>query len=235
MLELKGSLFQTLKTLVEHVLHGLSGEEVCEVLKVRVTQGAASQPLVGELLQMDETIEAMGHDEKHEMQEVMNLKRQLAAAHVFENEYRQLHAKVIGLARGKASANPKNAKSPLLGFRTLAHVPANAITQPEAKQMCPPGAYIWKGLRDGNWCIHLPPYPRYSKAWQMLGHYNACICVLQHGWRIWLRDNHLAERGCPVKGLFCNRPEEALAAASSSSSAGAKPARGSTAAASSSK
>ena len=173
-LELKGSLFQTLKTLVEHVLHGLSEEEVCEVLKVRVTQGAASQPLVGELLQMDETIEAMDHDEKHEMQEeTKNLKRQLDAAQVFENEYRQLHAKVIGLARGKTSANPKNAKSPLLGFRTLS--PCSCQCHHPARSQA----------NVSPWTLHLEGLAR----WQLVhpldliqgtARYGKCLAITMH-------------------------------------------------------
>jgi len=224
-LDIKGTLFQTLKQLLTHILHSVTDERICQIMKLRVVRGPRAHPLVAELLDMDETIECLDEEEQREVrQEQKAYKRAAQNADLFESEFKAFHAKTLGLKKTRASGNPKNAKSPLHRVRTLATVPPGAITQQEAKQMLPPGAYVWQGNYDGCWCVQLKPYPRFSKSWTLMGHRGALMECLRYVRRLWLSDNFLTESDCPVKNLFTvAREAVAVEPAAASSSSGQAP------------
>ena len=223
--DLKGSLFHTLRSLLKHILNGVTDERICQIMKLRIVRGPKAHPLVAELLEMDETIEALDEDEQREVKSEQKAYQKAArSVEVFQSEYKAFHAKTLGLKKAKASANPKNAKSPLHRVRRLGAVPPGAITQKEAKEMLPPGAYVWHGNYDGCWCVQLKPYPRFSKSWALQGHRGALMECLRYAWRLWLSDNFLQEADCPVKGIFGVAGEAvAVGPAAASSASGQAP------------
>jgi hypothetical protein len=103
----------------------------------------------------------------------------------------------------QVSRNPRSKNSPLYKLKFPAAVPPDAISQPEMKDMLPPGASVWQGrLGSGAWCSHLPPHPRISRSWALAGHREAAMFVLRHIWSLWLHDQGLQNTDCPVAGVF---------------------------------
>mgnify|MGYP000556345394 CR=1 FL=1 len=68
--------------------------------------------------------------------------------------------------------------------------------------MAPPTAPTWRSVAQGNWQIHLKPYPRKSRAWALDGEEEAAKYVLKYAWDLWLQDNELGRGQCPITGLF---------------------------------
>lgn len=108
-------------------------------------------------------------------------------------------------ARGGAGRKPVGSSSsadPLKALRVLAMVPPGAITQKEASKMMPPKAYIWNNWRDGAWCAHFAPHPRFSAPWPVHGHRGAALFCIRQAWRLYLESLGRPLSDCPVRGLF---------------------------------
>lgn len=195
----EAGLFETLKKLTHDTLH--EERRVCEALQCR---------LVDEEFNVEECLNIDGAEElfeaKEDRDEIDRMKRSAAAS---REESRSLATEILAYKRkvfnlpAKADPNPRHKASPLYKVCALAKVPAGGITQPQLKQLLPPGAHCWAGrLGSGCWSVHLPPYPRFSKAWTVAGHRGAALECLRHVWSLWLRDNHLELSACPVRGIF---------------------------------
>ena len=71
-------------------------------------------------------------------------------------------------------------------------------------------------MYNGSWQCYLSPYKRRSFSWHMYGFNGAAQAGLAHLWELYLADQGLTTRDCPVPGLF---PEPRSSAAASGSSA----------------
>lgn len=81
------------------------------------------------------------------------------------------------------------------------------MDQKVARSLVPPKAYIWRGLTRGQWCGHLPPYRRLSKAWGV-NETAACLWVIRELWRQHIEANALDDTACFVEGLMAMTFEE---------------------------
>lgn len=89
------------------------------------------------------------------------------------------------------------------------HFPGSSEpSQAQAKLLLPPsGVSIWKGnptrTKTGSWCAHYAPWPRFSRSWVAAGSEEQALKeVLQHVWRLWLKDRFLKIEDCSIQGLF---------------------------------
>ena len=194
------SLFATLRSLVGHILF-VDEAAVLHIMQLRITLRETN---------VDESLELEGAGDVLDKDELEGAQRHAVAARAEEvlfSEYREeLCAARRALVHGgkKASGNPKNKASPLYKWSGPAHCPAENPSQADARRLTPPGASIWRGnMGPGSWQVHPKPYPRRSVAWTMPGGPLVALrCVLQHAWRLWLKDNGLSASDCPIQGNF---------------------------------
>lgn len=73
----------------------------------------------------------------------------------------------------------------------------------------PPGCSVWQSLVAGSWCCHLKPFPRFSERWAVWTKEGAATVVLQRAWRLYLDENGLDERDCPIQGLLATEVQRA--------------------------
>ena len=125
------------------------------------------------------------------------------AASVLASEYeeafflkkRSLIPAVVGKrAKGKAAAKD----SPGAAKRLWAD---GKYSQKDVQAFLPPGAHSWRASA-GAWHVHLPPYPRKSRAWGIEGDEAAGKFILRYAWTLYMRDAGGSTKECPVVGLF---------------------------------
>ena len=78
------------------------------------------------------------------------------------------------------------------------------LSQPEAKLLFPPKCSVWRSNTRGMWCCHLRNHHRFSEAWSRHGgdSHSAVVEVARKAWLLFLRDEQLAVKDCPIVGLF---------------------------------
>ena len=57
--------------------------------------------------------------------------------------------------------------------------PEGKYSQKDVQALVPPGAHSWRASA-GAWHVHLPPYPRKSRAWGIEGEEAAAKFILRH-------------------------------------------------------
>ena len=198
----KQPLFQTLKELIEFFLHELDDVQVCAILKKRTTLSFFGMEHFFELEGADDVL---SKDEQEKVRKkVQNFKLQKLVNDDYTEEWQEFHRAVHKLPQ-RAEADPTKADSPLRRYKGPSLLPKGAIPQSELAKLCPPGGHIWEGARGcGSWHVHLPTFPRWSRPWVPFGVDRAAQLVLQYLWVLWLRDNRLLPKHCPVKGLFAD-------------------------------
>ena len=105
--------------------------------------------------------------------------------------------------------SPKNEASPLYGLQFPKGVPVlqegtHDLVQKEAKKLLPPGCTVWRANYRGEWCFHLEPHQRHLSKWSDHAgdSYEALLCGVRQAWRMFLFDNLLQIKDCPIKDLF---------------------------------
>lgn len=99
--------------------------------------------------------------------------------------------------------------------------------QTEAKELAPPGSYVWRAHGSGSWCGRMPPNRERTRSWSKWGERRACIIILQGLWQEWADLHGQGIDSCPIVGLFESDDRDILAhvvergPASSSSAQGA--------------
>ena len=114
-------------------------------------------------------------------------------------------------------------------------VPPSQITHAQAKMLCPPGAFVWRSLTEGQWLGRLPPLGEHSRSWRRYGERAACVLILRILWT-----EYCELRGAPLSSvpidmlLFecstlqpnsASEPATGASGSSSSQAAAAAPAR----------
>lgn len=149
-------------------------------------------------LAMDHDLGHLDKDDQEEMNKAKEThKRHTEVANKFKTAWL---SKKGGLTTKKAVASEK---TKLKKSKYLAY-PASMPTHEEAKALLPPArCYIWRGLSDGTWQCHYPPYSRRSFSWvRHGGGAEACKACVAFLWETYLADNSMAKSECPIRGLL---------------------------------
>lgn len=183
------------------------------------------------LIMLDEESGAIDEDEKREFKNAE--RKSKTRKDVYEDfvhgwceEKKQVTAavaKAAAKAQSKSGARKAGGrKDEETGPRVSPYppVPSGMLTQEQCKSLCPPRSYIWRGLSNGSWQCHLPPWPRGHFSWSQYGANEAALEALRYLWRCHLREQSLSEAECPVAGLFDGSRGQPPAGSASSSSAG---------------
>lgn len=186
-----------------------------EILKVndKDVLPLLQMPVVRNMVILTAFLDVEGATELFEPEEVAEMehfaKKQMDKKSAAEIYVRQYEAERVRVWKPKP-CTPTAARHPLHG------VPTNRVYDPdgpepsqqEAKLYLPPnGVSLWKGnptrTKTGSWNAHYQPYPRSSRSWVAAGSERAALReVLQHVWRLWLRDRFLTVQDCPFRGIF---------------------------------
>ena len=91
--------------------------------------------------------------------------------------------------------------------KDLKKAPTSTVPQDAIARLCPPGAHVWRDLGRGRWHVHMPPYRRFSRPWEVHGESIAACLVLKRVWRLWLEDQGKSLDECPLTNLFTGDSE----------------------------
>jgi hypothetical protein len=76
-------------------------------------------------------------------------------------------------AHHKRQRASKGGGRPSAQARRFRPLPAHSISQAEAQELMPPGAHIWKDLRENRFRCVYKPYGSASRSWTVYGEMNA--------------------------------------------------------------
>lgn len=208
-----GDLFATCWSLVQSVLES-DDSDTLEILKLR-RYPKASDIVLGELLGNPDAVELLALDDQREVKSMKGaVDKEEKVRGSFKQQWRE-RAQAVQTRRlkeaaacGKRKKKKKKkqgaevAPGPLTRFTGPEVIPKGGISQAEAASMCPLGAHVWRNARGRAWCGHFPPHPRCSAQWQVFGHRQSALKVLQKLWGHFLEDHDLPRSACRVQGLF---------------------------------
>lgn len=166
-LEPKSTLFTALVAIVQGILQ-CPENEVLPICQQRVANMTAQmEATMSEvILELDEGQQFLDQDEKKELQVAKKSKKYTGCdAKAFKAEYKARRSTMANSSRGSAaSASGSRAGGARGGAKVSKYppVPVGMLSQPQAKLLLPPGAAVWRGLSNGTWNVHLPPFARKS-------------------------------------------------------------------------
>lgn len=175
-----------------------------------------------EVLDIEEAAQCLDrHDQDEVGRQQQAARSAKEEANDFRNEYRQRRSAVAsgassgGGGRGGKKKKKEAAESDPLRPRKLP--PISTISHRDAAAWAPPGASIWRGLKEGNWQGHLPPFRRCSRSWGRYTESGALQLILATLWEEWCTLNGVSHKDCPVKGLLAevDMPQEGSRSSSS--------------------
>ncbi len=169
-----------------------------------------------EILEIAEAAEVLSKTDQKAVEDAKKQEKHTKdAAAVFRKEYmaktkairerdpRALAAQVAP----RLGASGASGSGALSAARLRTH-PLDSNPQATIQAMAPPGAHVWRDLGKGRWHVHLPPYARFSRPWDLYGNSGASMLCLRRVWRLYLEDNGQALTTCPVVGLFTGGPTD---------------------------
>ena len=155
-------------------------------------------------MDLDESSCFLDKDEKKDVEDAQRDSCAAAASlQAFRSEFRRHRAETRAAAPAPKAAGKRakpGAAAPRFGKYPA--LPATMLTQPEAKALLPPRGAIWRGLSNGSWNVHVPPFKRRSFAWSIYGPQEAALMCLRFAWEVYLESEGLTTEACPVEGLF---------------------------------
>ena len=178
--------YDAVEALITKIVPGASDEQKTDFAKRRVLRtDPHAVDCLDALLELDEAEGQLGRDDAKE------LKKMKQAAEAKDTHHQKFYKRWV--ARRKEVM--KDYKERLLETSVAKYppLPLEGITQEAAKQRLPPGAYVWRNLAAGGWCVHLKPWPRKSFAWQTYGFHESCRRAVAHVVLLWLFDNGLEQ------------------------------------------
>lgn len=193
------SLFEVLWDLVKHATQ----EDDAACLEILAARLSSKQMNIGELLEIGDAAEGLDPGDQRDLKRQSKL---TAAEEAERNEFKRHYdgnRAAVGSRRGgsASSAGARRQPTPLSGIKKRKMPRLGELTQASVQALVPPGAHAWKSA-TGSWQIHLPPWPRKSRAWAINGEQEAARFVLRYAWQLWLESNNLEESRCPIAGLF---------------------------------
>ena len=200
-------LYQTLWHMLKAALKDeAEGEEdMLNIMRLRLLDDSECLALYLQCEGADEVFEP------EEMEEMVEEERKACEKKLQMKEYaRSFEGARKEFFKPKVPKNKTARSHPLYGFPGGRELPPDDVMETSrANLLKPPGAFIWRGNpktgdpKSGAWHSHYKPYPRFSRSWVAAGtERNALREVLAHVWSLWLRDNFLEEKDCPVAGIF---------------------------------
>lgn len=148
---------------------------------------------------LDEAVEVL---EKRDEKTVAKAKEsaQVRAAEVVSfREALKEKAAAVRVASAKAKAGAKRQRRAAVRKHKF---PEGRVSHVDAKRLCPPDSFVWRGLNDGAWWGHMPPFKRISRSWSAYGEEEALKIVLRHLWTLHLDTHGLDRESCIWEGLF---------------------------------
>lgn len=204
-LEPKPTLFTALVAIVQGILQ-CPENEVLPICQQRVANMTAQmEATMSEvILELDKGQQFLDQDEKKELQVAKKPKKDAECdAKAFKAEYKARRSTMANSSRGSAaSASGSRAAGARAKVSKYPPVPVGMLSQPQAKLLLPPGAAVWRGLSNGTWNVHLPPFARKSYPWALYGENESCLMCIRHVWRLYLDGLGQETGDCPVPGLF---------------------------------
>lgn len=154
-------LFDTLSILLRQALPGASEHEVLDLCGRRVSMmaGKASKESYEDLLELEGSTEFLTKDDVG----VLRKETTKANDHAAQvDEFRQaLVAKRAALPRRPGGASNSSSGSGGASSSRRRSIPKHGlISHEQAKELSPPGSYVWRSHGSGPWCGRMPPKPR---------------------------------------------------------------------------
>eukprot|EP00969_Alexandrium_andersonii_P018671 815383-Alexandrium_andersonii.AAC.1 len=151
----------------------------------------------------DEAAQVLDKRDQALMKEAMDHKLGLESElKQFKEHYKEKverHSSVSGARGKKGQAKSQKKKYP-------AKYPTGTIPHSDAKALAPEGSHVWRGLAEGTWQGHLPPFKRVSRSWARYTEQGALRLVLQDLWGNWLDS-----RGLDLSLIHISEPHETSA------------------------
>ena len=123
-------------------------------------------------------------------QEQQSAKQKLESHGNYRQEYAK-HVTSFRLASEKAAKKKKKGKPWARG--TL----PTSMSQEQARECVPPGSHIWRGLVNGSWQGHLPPFARVYEAWNKTSEQEAMRRVIKALCEQYMAIDALPRSECP--------------------------------------
>ena len=119
--------------------------------------------------------------------------------------YRERQAELAPAPKAKSKGRGKGRGRAGAVVRTVipyVQNPADGMPQAFFRDMCPPGAHIWRDNVRGAWHVHLPPWRRFHRPFNVYGEAGAGVEAIREAWRLHHRDAGTDPASCPIEGLF---------------------------------
>lgn len=187
--------------------------QTMDILSLRVAVQDINEEMAPILLEVDAAAEVLERtDEGALHEEQSSVRRRTSERAAFRASYAERRRVVCPMRPSGASVDGKGQGRGRGGGRrgpsTGAAKMPTSVSQATAKQFCPEGGTIWRGLTRGEWCGHYPPNARIRSRWADKGEEAAMRDVL---FRLW--GQHATMHGleflgcCPFVDLL--RPDPA--------------------------
>lgn len=192
------SPFEVCWTLVQSLL-GVGDEKTLQILQKRTATLDAYESECSEVfLSMDADL---GHLDKEDQDEMKKAKdehhRKSSSAQKFSQDW-------VGKKKSITQKKAVQAERTKLKKSKYPPLPSGMPTHAEAKAFLPPAkCSIWRGLSDGTWQCHYPPFSRRSFSWvKHGGGEEACRACLAYLWQTYLTTQSMEPSDCPIAGLL---------------------------------
>lgn len=195
-------LFGTLLALVTNILPERTSDFYTAIMQKRLI---ANSEDLAVYLEVEGALECFGEDDEVEMEEETRAEKESKLALVqYAKKYDAYRRKNLPKRRNRSKNDDR-----FDGRKFVGSFPSGEISQRDAKEMLPPGKFFIAKYnpsashKSGAWYSNCPPYPQFSISWAKAGSEREALrIVLQHCWSIYLREQMLDGKSCPIKGLF---------------------------------
>ena len=204
-------LFDTLWSLITHVLPDMANDAVLDTISARLVCAAHSGgELYNELILADEGMVGLTPDEQKDLhKEKEQAEQRASVATSFSRSYVRKANEVRPIAvaepckgKGKGKGRARGAAG-RGGGPPPRRLPDGELAQADLRPLVPPGSHMWISNVSGAWSGHCKPYKRISFSFALYGHRHAAILVLRGLWeRHLLKEGQECPRDCPIVGLF---------------------------------
>ena len=197
--------------LVQHLLD-TSDEETLEIMRHRCAKMSPASVLCNEeFMKLDEAADildqaAMKDFKSHKKKLLDQTESHSVFVKCFQDKIKEVRD--AGAAKGKGKRGPRG-RGGLKGGGPWGdrlyptQLPSDGMTQPEMKELLPPGARVWCGYQQGTWQGHLPPHAMIGRSWHIYGGQRETgMRLLRELWQQYLSDHAMDSSQCPVPGLF---------------------------------
>ena len=152
------SLFKLLWAMIKDPSKGLKLDDASALALVhkRVAQGSVDRT-IEILMECDECYQVLDKHDHHRIQEAQKTAEN---EEVDQEEFRQSYLEMATTINGGGKQKDMDAAA----VPTLITLSAHHLASGEANRFNkPPGSFVWRDVKRGGWCGHVPPYKRVSE------------------------------------------------------------------------